>query len=401
MNSLNFYENLNPLKELNEALEGKGFSEAPIDWHVVLCDVKGSTLAIEKGQYKNVNFAGASAITAILNKIDHQKIPYVFGGDGATILVPSENLESIISALISTQKFVQDTFDLKLRVTIFPYKNLVESGKRINVAKLRKGENCYQALLMGEGLLEVEKTAKSHSELFLNLSSIKCDLEMAQDNPAPLEGLSCRWQPLFTQRGQILSIIALSQNSNDTQNTLASLFETIRKIVPNLSTRSPVDQESLKYTLIPQGWKLEWKRDAFHFPKWLFLISIFFKVGFLKIVFALRPNMLLGFPVEKYFQEMLKQNDFIKLEESLKMIIDCSADESEKIEQLLNQLYSEGKIFYGLHRANSATMTCLVFKAENGEHIHFLDGSNGGYTSAAKKLKEQIKMNLPKSHKES
>jgi hypothetical protein len=165
-----------------------------------------------------------------------------------------------------------------LRVTIFPYKNLVESGKRIFVAKLRKGENCFQALLMGEGLLEVEKTAKSHSELFLNLSTVKCDIEMAQDNPAPLEGLSCRWQPLVTQRGQILSIIALSQNSKDTKNTIASLFESISKIVPNLSTRSPVDQESLKYTLIPQGWKLEWKRDAFHLPKWLFLISILFKV---------------------------------------------------------------------------------------------------------------------------
>lgn len=392
MSSLDFYEKLNPLTELSQALEGKGFSEIPNDWNVVLCDVKGSTLAIEKGQYKNVNFAGASAITAILNKLPHQKIPYVFGGDGATVLVPSENLESVISALISTQKFVQDTFNLNLRICVYPYKKLLEFGKTIQVAKLRKGENCFQALLMGDGILEVEKTTKSHSELFLNFSSIKCDASIANDTPAPLEGLSCRWQPLVTQRGQILSLIALSQDSKESKNLLASIYETIAKIIPNISTRSPVDEESLKYTLIPQGWKLEWKRDAFNFPKWLFLISIFFKVGFLKIVFALRPNMLLGFPVEKYFQEMLKQNDFIKLEEGLKMIIDCNADEAEKIEQALNENYLEGKIFYGLHRAISATMTCLVFKAENGEHIHFLDGNNGGYTSAAKKLKEQIKI---------
>jgi len=35
-------------------------------------------------------------------------------------------------------------------------------------------------------------------------------------------------------------------------------------------------------------------------------------------------------------------------------------------------------------------MTCLVFNHEN-DHIHFLDGSNGGYTMAAKAMKRQLK----------
>jgi hypothetical protein len=32
-------------------------------------------------------------------------------------------------------------------------------------------------------------------------------------------------------------------------------------------------------------------------------------------------------------------------------------------------------------------MTCLVFNLHKGEHIHFVDGSEGEFTAAAKKMK--------------
>jgi hypothetical protein len=34
-------------------------------------------------------------------------------------------------------------------------------------------------------------------------------------------------------------------------------------------------------------------------------------------------------------------------------------------------------------------MTCLVFSREN--HVHFIDGGDGGYALAAKELKSRIK----------
>jgi hypothetical protein len=41
----------------------------------------------------------------------------------------------------------------------------------------------------------------------------------------------------------------------------------------------------------------------------------------------------------------------------------------------------------GVHRSESALMTCLVFNLDKGEHIHFVDGSDGGFTAAAKSMK--------------
>lgn len=52
-----------------------------------------------------------------------------------------------------------------------------------------------------------------------------------------------------------------------------------------------------------------------------------------------------------------------------------------------SRLSIEGVLRFGLHRSPSALMTCLVFNLDKGEHIHFVDGDDGGFTAAAKKLK--------------
>ena len=35
-------------------------------------------------------------------------------------------------------------------------------------------------------------------------------------------------------------------------------------------------------------------------------------------------------------------------------------------------------------------MTCLVFDLTSAEHVHFIDGADGGFALAARQLKEQI-----------
>jgi len=44
-----------------------------------------------------------------------------------------------------------------------------------------------------------------------------------------------------------------------------------------------------------------------------------------------------------------------------------------------------------MHEADSAMMTCLLFSLEQSKHVHFIDGSNGGFAIAARQLKQQIK----------
>ncbi len=54
---------------------------------------------------------------------------------------------------------------------------------------------------------------------------------------------------------------------------------------------------------------------------------------------------------------------------------------------MLQDRAGRGELKFGLHRSASALMTCLVFNLQQGEHIHFVDGSDGGFTAAATGLK--------------
>ncbi|HET7669732.1 MAG TPA: DUF3095 family protein, partial [Burkholderiales bacterium] len=67
MSSSTFYSNLPLLTDFRDVGRQESYTPLPDDWHVVMCDVRNSTLAVEAGQYKKVNTLGAALITAVLN----------------------------------------------------------------------------------------------------------------------------------------------------------------------------------------------------------------------------------------------------------------------------------------------------------------------------------------------
>ncbi|PIU96760.1 MAG: hypothetical protein CO017_08860 [Zetaproteobacteria bacterium CG_4_8_14_3_um_filter_59_5] len=48
-----------------------------------------------------------------------------------------------------------------------------------------------------------------------------------------------------------------------------------------------------------------------------------------------------------------------------------------------------GLIVFGMHVSSSALITCIVSDYDQ-QHVHFLDGANGGYEMAAQQMKKQI-----------
>ena len=94
-----------------------------------------------------------------------------------------------------------------------------------------------------------------------------------------------------------------------------------------------------------------------------------------------------GFNPKQYKSDVAQNSDFRKFDDGLKMTVDISADVLERVEQRLRQGEREGICTYGLHRQDSALMTCIVANPMQRDHIHFVDGAAGGYAMAAANMK--------------
>ena len=99
MVSEHFFSELPIITDFTSITDLSNYSELPNDWHVVIADIQNSTIAIKKGLYKAVNILGVSVITSILNNAKPIALPYVFGGDGATLCIPDSLLSKTQQAL--------------------------------------------------------------------------------------------------------------------------------------------------------------------------------------------------------------------------------------------------------------------------------------------------------------
>jgi hypothetical protein len=135
--STSFYADLTALDSFLEITDPRRFVPVPEDWQVIVTDVKGSTQAIEAGRYKDVNMLGASSIVVLLNCAGAIDIPFVFGGDGATLLIPPALLLPARQALIGLRELAEREFGLELRIGIVPVRDVLAAGVQIWIAKFR------------------------------------------------------------------------------------------------------------------------------------------------------------------------------------------------------------------------------------------------------------------------
>ena len=91
-----------------------------------------------------------------------------------------------------------------------------------------------------------------------------------------------------------------------------------------------------------------------------------------------------------YLRELQANTDFRKYDGFLRLVLDVTPDQADAIEAYLGQGFRAGRLVYGSHRASSALMTCLVFSLKAGRHIHFIDGADGGFTTAAQAVKRRL-----------
>jgi transposase len=147
-----FYERLEPFEDFEAVADPQHYVEVPDDWLIVVADIKNSTEAVRAGRYKDVNLIGAACITAVLNATRGVELPFMFGGDGATLLIPSAARAAAAPALIATRRLAARKFGFELRLGMVPVEEMRRRGRRLLVAKYALSPDNHLAMFAGGGL---------------------------------------------------------------------------------------------------------------------------------------------------------------------------------------------------------------------------------------------------------
>jgi len=356
---------------------------------VVITDIHNSTQAIEAGLYKEVNSVSTASIVALLNSVAPLKVPYVFGGDGTTLCIPPSRKNSVESALIATQQMANKSFGLHLRVGMVSMSLILQDGHQVLVGKYQPSSHFQQAMFQGNGLRYAESLVKDprrENPYILSESQIEAN--------GSFEGFECRWNEVPSAHEETVAIMVQVLEPETTSETTIykEVSEKILDIYGLEKDHHPVQSAQLTLASSPRKLSVEARiRTCFETP-WKRL-KYTLRLGFL--VYAGKFLMAKNVKTEnvdwgQYKQNLIVNTDYRKFDETLRMIISGTLEQRKRLVAYLEKLHNERKIVYGIHASPSAIITCMIFNYDSG-HVHFLDGSNGGYTMAAKEMKRQLK----------
>ncbi|GIX42043.1 MAG: hypothetical protein KatS3mg129_1776 [Leptospiraceae bacterium] len=379
--SVDFYKNLPVINDFKEIYNLNLYKKVPEDWYLFLCDIENSTDAIKKGKYKEVNMSTVFCIVAITNLLNTLEFPFIFGGDGVTFLIHKDYFEKAKKQLSSVKNLIKNLFNLNMRIGFISVSELYQKGYDLKIAKY-KVSDCYkQALILGSALFYFEKEIKNNHYLLEEDSNVNVDLS----------GFSCRWEDIPTTKEEQLALIIETVEPED-YITLKEILNKIYEIYGNDENWHPVSIN--KMNLVPSTSNtIDIEAQVTGNPKFSWFRKILILIELKLVAFFSKLPFKIGIKINNQDITQIKvmnyvSSDFRKLENSLKLIINTSKEEKQKLLEYLEKLRKDKKIYYGYYSDYKAHITCAVFPKKN-QDVHFIDVVNGGFTLASLMLKEQ------------
>lgn len=383
-----FFASLPPLLEFSDVTHNGNYTPLPHDWLVVLSDVKGSTQAIRDGAYKNVNMIGAACIMGILNITKGHHIPYVFGGDGATLAIPPSLRADVEEILIQIRQLSMDNFSLKLRVGIIPIKDIAAQGFEVNVLKYEISKDLHLAMFSGGGLMEADRLLKLETpeNPYVIPESRK------PNGPPDLDGLSCRWEPLNSRNGKMVSLLVNAPygSQSEKEGIYKTILDHLMSILGEETEKfRPTSNKNMHFRWPPRGLLTEAKLTANGQSVFKTYLGLCWE-SLIQYVLEKTGKKAGSYDAPQYRKELLANTDFQRFDDMIRLVLDCTPTQIDKIDTLLQGYFENREIAFGLHISDTALMTCLVFNLAEGAHLHFVDGGDGGFALAASHMKKQL-----------
>jgi len=344
------------------------FSEVPEDWHVLVADIKNSTEAIKLGKHNEVNLVATGSIIAVLNIVysENINVPFFFGGDGATILVPSKYLESSMSALEKHRKNTLKNFGFELKVGHLPVKEIYNERIKLIIAKAQINDIFNIPVVLGNGLQYAESLIKNEDPLK------KGNFQM-DEFPLNLDGMQCKWDkikpPEETQ--EVVSLIVTGCGDQDPAKIYSRVLKAIDEIYGSAKLRKPISVKRLQLKSGLHKINSEMRAKLGRFDGFYFLKNLV-KTNIGK--FYLK-NSKAG---KRYLQKLVELTDTLTIDGRINTVITGTSEQRISLIAFLDHLERSNKIKYGLYVSQESVMSCYVRNMSTNEHIHFVDGADGG-----------------------
>lgn len=364
-----FVQELPVLKTFHAALSDHNYRAVPDDWFVAVTDVVQSRVAIEAGNFKAVNMAGVAMITGIMNELNHQKIPYIFGGDGAAVVFSPDDYERVIDVLSKTRTWVRDELLLELRASVVPVKDIRQKGADVKVAGLFVSQAIINFAFIGRGIALAEALMKQG----------EYEVVPAEPNHYPdLTGLSCRWMPIEKKGSKIISMIVEAPDGKASipQDVLSQLLVMIHADEPD---GHPAPEDQVKFKWPVEGIDLEAKATGMSKAK-LYLIAL------IALVLNKTGWSLGDFDPSHYRKQLSLNTDYRKIQDGIRMTLSLELEKVAELRTYLEKHRRQEELKFGLSEQDSAVLTCFVPSVTSDDHYHFMDGAGGGYAVAADNL---------------
>lgn len=354
------------------------FYNVPESWHVVITDLRNSTSAVAEGMHETVNLIATGSIVSVLNIAFRAGItvPFFFGGDGATIIVPPVIADEAMRALAVFRKNTSENFGLDLRIGIVAVSDIYAQSFELKVSKLKVTGAFSIPVVLGDGLHCAEKLIKSEHFRF--------DYEPAPGDALDLSGMQCRWDKIGPpELNQEVVTLLVSAPAGKKQAALfAKVMEHVDGIYGPFPRRQPISVprliwkttfKKMEMEMLVRNGRINILRLAASWIAWLFGY-VYFRTSYGR----------------NYLHSLVEMSDTLVIDGKINTVITGTPQQREQLQKALDGMEAAREIHYGLHVSGESVMSCYVHDLQDG-HIHFVDGGEGGYTKAAGMLKQKLR----------
>ncbi len=358
-------------------MEDHLFFKVPDNWHVIITDVRNSTQAAIDGKHQTVNLVATGSIVAALNIAfkDNILVPFFFGGDGATFIIPPSLLDATLIALQQHRENTLKNFGLDLRVGHVPVSEIYGGNHQLRISKLKTSNIFNIPVLLGGGLMYAEKKIKGVDYIFPSLTTPEAELDMS--------GMQCRWDKIKPPLNnfEVISLLVIANDGAQQSSAFKDVMQTIDKIFGTPEKRKPISIDRLRLITSFKKIGAEMRTRLGNINPW-YMFRTWFSTNLGKFYFRTKKG-------KEYLYKLVEMSDTLVIDGKINTVITGSTAQREELNAALLSMEEKGDILFGLHVSQASVMSCYVRNLDD-EHVHFVDGDDGGYTKAAGVLKKKM-----------